>query len=195
MSGRATRSRSTKARGGAAAHDAGSGKADAVSEKKLNESFTQRKLTDFRSRGGKKHTEKKKQQTLKRPRSAEGDEVPDVDLLSAEREKDVKVARVELEELPEEKPETEKVAAAEPVVEVPAKIRALLQDKAAVVQYLKDFDLNYAYGPCVGLSRMERWERANKLELDPPKDVYYILHAKEAKDDVEIREPLWHDVL
>jgi DNA polymerase delta subunit 4 len=27
---------------------------------------------------------------------------------------------------------------------------------------------SYEYGPCVGVSRLERWERANILGLNPP---------------------------
>lgn len=31
-----------------------------------------------------------------------------------------------------------------------------------------EFDLETKYGPVVGLTRMERWERAVRLGLDPP---------------------------
>ncbi|KAI7904201.1 DNA polymerase delta, subunit 4-domain-containing protein [Cokeromyces recurvatus] len=40
---------------------------------------------------------------------------------------------------------------------------------------LKAFDLNYIYGPCVGLTRLDRWERAQRLSLNPPKLVKEIL--------------------
>ncbi|KAK4515091.1 uncharacterized protein ATC70_002701 [Mucor velutinosus] len=40
---------------------------------------------------------------------------------------------------------------------------------------LRAFDLNYAYGPCVGIKRMDRWERAYNLELYPPTVVKDIL--------------------
>mmetsp|Transcript_29388 Transcript_29388/g.78975 ORF Transcript_29388/g.78975 Transcript_29388/m.78975 type:complete len:122 (+) Transcript_29388:67-432(+) len=33
---------------------------------------------------------------------------------------------------------------------------------------LRNFDLNQMFGPCVGLDRNERWERAKALGLDPP---------------------------
>ncbi|XP_058086775.1 uncharacterized protein LOC131233928 [Magnolia sinica] len=42
-------------------------------------------------------------------------------------------------------------------------------------EVLRQFDMNMAYGPCLGLSRMERWERANNLGLNPPKDVESLL--------------------
>ncbi|CAO3588520.1 unnamed protein product [Absidia cylindrospora] len=40
---------------------------------------------------------------------------------------------------------------------------------------LRAFDLDYTYGPCVGLTRLERWERAASLGLDPPKDIKTLL--------------------
>ncbi|XP_077234793.1 polymerase delta 4 [Tasmannia lanceolata] len=42
-------------------------------------------------------------------------------------------------------------------------------------EVLRQFDMNMSYGPCLGLSRMERWERANNLGLKPPKDVEILL--------------------
>ncbi len=43
---------------------------------------------------------------------------------------------------------------------------------------LKAFDLNLKFGPTVGLSRLERWERAQKLGQTPPKEVLDILTSK-----------------
>ncbi|GAN05593.1 hypothetical protein MAM1_0096c05064 [Mucor ambiguus] len=40
---------------------------------------------------------------------------------------------------------------------------------------LRAFDLNYAYGPCVGIKRLNRWDRAHNLGLDPPTNVKDIL--------------------
>lgn len=36
---------------------------------------------------------------------------------------------------------------------------------------LRNFDLSYEYGPCVGVDRMARWKRAQTLGLDPPSEV------------------------
>jgi hypothetical protein len=36
---------------------------------------------------------------------------------------------------------------------------------------LRKFDLSYEYGPCVGVSRLERWKRAEDLGLEPPVEV------------------------
>ncbi|XP_047329212.1 DNA polymerase delta subunit 4 isoform X2 [Impatiens glandulifera] len=46
-------------------------------------------------------------------------------------------------------------------------------------QILKEFDMNMLYGPCLGISRIDRWERANKQFLNPPKEIESLL--KEAK--------------
>ncbi|KAF8806895.1 hypothetical protein BYT27DRAFT_7190586 [Phlegmacium glaucopus] len=46
-------------------------------------------------------------------------------------------------------------------------------------EILRVFDLSYEYGPCVGIPRLERWERAQALGLNPPKEVYDILNTKQ----------------
>ncbi|MCO5556360.1 hypothetical protein L7F22_009908 [Adiantum nelumboides] len=40
---------------------------------------------------------------------------------------------------------------------------------------LRQFDMNMHYGPCLGMTRIERWERANKLGMNPPIEVKEIL--------------------
>ena len=64
---------------------------------------------------------------------------------------------------------------------------------------LKDFDLNYAFGPCngeklyrrfslfhlrTGITRLKRWERAKKLNLNPPEEIKEIIlqHGVEYND-------------
>ncbi|KAA0055161.1 hypothetical protein IC582_022043 [Cucumis melo] len=42
---------------------------------------------------------------------------------------------------------------------------------------LRQFDMNMAYGPCLGMTRMARWERACSLGLNPPKDIGTLLKA------------------
>jgi len=44
---------------------------------------------------------------------------------------------------------------------------------------LRVFDNSYEYGPCVGVSRRERWDRAQALGLNPPKEVDDILNTKQ----------------
>ena len=42
---------------------------------------------------------------------------------------------------------------------------------------LKAFDLDSRWGPCVAISRRERWERAAALGLAPPPDVLALLEG------------------
>ncbi|CAK9171633.1 unnamed protein product [Ilex paraguariensis] len=44
-------------------------------------------------------------------------------------------------------------------------------------EVLRQFDMNMAYGPCLGMSRLDRWDRANALGLNPPKDVERLLRV------------------
>jgi hypothetical protein len=53
---------------------------------------------------------------------------------------------------------------------------------------LKKFDMDLRFGPCVGLSRRERWERAHALGLAPPQHVLDILDARG-----ESGRSLWQD--
>ncbi|GMN44137.1 hypothetical protein TIFTF001_013330 [Ficus carica] len=49
-------------------------------------------------------------------------------------------------------------------------------DKEEEEEVLRQFDMNMAYGPCVGMSRLARWERASRLGLNPPQQVHHLLH-------------------
>ncbi|KAF9626757.1 hypothetical protein IFM89_038975 [Coptis chinensis] len=51
----------------------------------------------------------------------------------------------------------------------------LKDDYSEEEEVLRQFDMNMAYGPCVGMSRLGRWERANKLGLNPPKQIEGLL--------------------
>ncbi|KAJ6510046.1 DNA polymerase delta, subunit 4-domain-containing protein [Mycena vitilis] len=44
---------------------------------------------------------------------------------------------------------------------------------------LKQFDLTEDYGPCVGVTRLERWHRAHTLKCNPPLAVLVVLQAQE----------------
>ena len=47
--------------------------------------------------------------------------------------------------------------------------------RSAEVKELRAFDFVQAYGPCVGLTRMARWRRAEKFGLQPPQRVLQLL--------------------
>ncbi len=48
-----------------------------------------------------------------------------------------------------------------------------------IQQTLRVFDLDPNFGPCIGLSRLERWQRAKDLDLDPPQEIHDILTTKQ----------------
>ncbi|EST06463.1 DNA polymerase delta, subunit 4 [Kalmanozyma brasiliensis GHG001] len=48
-----------------------------------------------------------------------------------------------------------------------------------IQQILRVFDLDPNYGPCMGMSRLERWQRAKELDLDPPQEIHDILNTKQ----------------
>lgn len=54
-------------------------------------------------------------------------------------------------------------------------------------EVLRQFDMNMAYGPCIGMSRLDRWERAQKLGKNPPKEVKALLK----REKVSAAECLW----
>lgn len=53
----------------------------------------------------------------------------------------------------------------------------VLDDYGESENMVRQFDMNMAYGPCLGMTRMERWERACNLGLNPPKDIETLLKA------------------
>ncbi|XP_034981516.2 DNA polymerase delta subunit 4 [Zootoca vivipara] len=58
------------------------------------------------------------------------------------------------------------------------------------LETLKQFDLSWQYGPCTGITRLQRWERAQLLGLNPPAMVRELLE-KHNKDPL-VTYSLWH---
>ena len=48
---------------------------------------------------------------------------------------------------------------------------------------LRQFDMNMAYGPCLGMTRLARWERAQRLGLNPPEEIETLLIKGKARPD------------
>ena len=46
---------------------------------------------------------------------------------------------------------------------------------AEEVAVLRDFDLTQKFGPCIGITRKQRWQRADKGGREPPISVWRIL--------------------
>uniref|UniRef100_A0A8D0BTN5 DNA polymerase delta 4, accessory subunit n=1 Tax=Salvator merianae TaxID=96440 RepID=A0A8D0BTN5_SALMN len=59
------------------------------------------------------------------------------------------------------------------------------------LELLKQFDLSWQYGPCTGLTRLQRWERADSLGLDPPIIVRDLLLKYD--EDPLVTYCLWHE--
>ncbi|KAI8923348.1 DNA polymerase delta, subunit 4 [Entophlyctis helioformis] len=71
----------------------------------------------------------------------------------------------------------------------------MLADRAELESTLRAFDLSSRYGPCMGVTRLERWQRACNLGLDPPRDIRLALESLEAlKDDAKLQQSIWHDL-
>lgn len=70
-------------------------------------------------------------------------------------------------------------------------------DSESPLTKLKHFDLCSKYGPCIGPSRLQRWNRARDFGLDPPLDVLSILQDKSIEhqigDKMIVQRCLWHN--
>ncbi|KAL1282043.1 hypothetical protein QQF64_000846 [Cirrhinus molitorella] len=66
-----------------------------------------------------------------------------------------------------------------------------LSEREKDLQELKKFDLDWKFGPCTGISRLQRWERAALHGLNPPQEIKDIL-LKESTDP-EYTQSLWRD--
>ncbi|KIL69102.1 hypothetical protein M378DRAFT_176093 [Amanita muscaria Koide BX008] len=45
------------------------------------------------------------------------------------------------------------------------------ENENEISKILRIFDLSDEYGPCIGVSRLERWERAHAFGMNPPEEV------------------------
>nr|CAG8440303.1 9757_t:CDS:2 [Entrophospora candida] len=59
--------------------------------------------------------------------------------------------------------------------EIRSKLVFHYDDLSEEERILIAFDMDYTYGPCVGLTRLQRWNRASKLGLQPPAQVKELL--------------------
>ncbi len=70
-------------------------------------------------------------------------------------------------------------------------------EKEEIIRELRDFDLNSKFGPCVGISRIERWERAKVYNKAPPVRVGELLVDEWLQEQLgeSLTENLWHKIL
>jgi len=50
---------------------------------------------------------------------------------------------------------------------------------SATERVLRQFDLEPKFGPCTGMTRLERWQRADRFGLNPPDHIKELLMANE----------------
>ncbi|KAK4243919.1 DNA polymerase delta, subunit 4-domain-containing protein [Corynascus novoguineensis] len=60
---------------------------------------------------------------------------------------------------------------------------------------LRYFDVSSQYGPCIGITRLKRWQRAQRLGLNPPVEVLAVLLKEEAKGNTAIEKAHMDELL
>ncbi|KAM3514365.1 hypothetical protein MY11210_002040 [Beauveria gryllotalpidicola] len=60
------------------------------------------------------------------------------------------------------------------------------EDLSLNEKVLRYFDVSSQYGPCIGIPRMKRWQRAERLGLSPPIEVLAVLLKEENKGNSDI---------
>ncbi|KAM6161106.1 DNA polymerase delta subunit 4 isoform 1-T1 [Erethizon dorsatum] len=53
----------------------------------------------------------------------------------------------------------------------------LPSEEQAELELLRQFDLAWEYGPCTGITRLQRWHRAEQMGLEPPPEVCQVLKS------------------
>ncbi|EPY54240.1 DNA polymerase delta subunit Cdm1 [Schizosaccharomyces cryophilus OY26] len=67
------------------------------------------------------------------------------------------------------------------------------QELSKVQLVLHHFDMSAKYGPYLGMTRLERWRRAKRFELNPPDIIEQVLTLEEADEENRKRETLFYD--
>lgn len=65
-----------------------------------------------------------------------------------------------------------------------------LSQEETELELLRQFDLAWQYGPCTGITRLQRWHRAEQMGLKPPLEVHQVL--KTHPEDPRFQCSLWH---
>ncbi|KAM5247054.1 DNA polymerase delta subunit 4 [Ctenodactylus gundi] len=63
-------------------------------------------------------------------------------------------------------------------------------EEQAELELLRQFDLTWQYGPCTGITRLQRWHRAQQMGLEPPPEVHQVL--KSHLGEPRFQHSLWH---
>ncbi|KAF2197166.1 hypothetical protein GQ43DRAFT_219664 [Delitschia confertaspora ATCC 74209] len=60
---------------------------------------------------------------------------------------------------------------------------------------LREWDTSGQYGPCIGIARLKRWKRANRLRLNPPIEVLAVLLREQDKNNSSIQKSRMDELL
>ncbi|KAI0112171.1 DNA polymerase delta, subunit 4-domain-containing protein [Nemania sp. FL0031] len=81
-------------------------------------------------------------------------------------------------------------------IENERKTKRLHQDDLSLAEkILRYWDVSSQYGPCIGVTRLKRWQRADKLGLNPPIEVLAVMMQEEDKGTQGIERAYMDDVL
>ncbi|KAI0428125.1 DNA polymerase delta, subunit 4-domain-containing protein [Xylaria sp. FL1042] len=69
------------------------------------------------------------------------------------------------------------------------------EDLSLAEKILRYWDVSSQYGPCVGVTRLKRWQRADKLGLNPPVEVLAVLMREEEKGVKGIEKAYMDNIL
>ncbi|CAG8443074.1 17866_t:CDS:2 [Acaulospora morrowiae] len=73
--------------------------------------------------------------------------------------------------------------------------KGVSRDELTADAILQQFDLEYKYGPCLGVRRLDRWERAHKLGLSPPIKIRELLTEYPSLNEKNFLEDFLGDTL
>jgi len=69
------------------------------------------------------------------------------------------------------------------------------EDLTLSEKVLRYFDVSSQYGPCIGTTRLRRWQRAQRLGLNPPIEVLAVLLKEEAKGNKSIERAHMDEIM
>ncbi|KAI1296349.1 DNA polymerase delta, subunit 4-domain-containing protein [Xylaria venustula] len=125
-------------------------------------------------------------------------------------EVDEEKVQVEVEAPKQAEPEREKTAAelrADKItdrqisqywqgIENERRMKRLHQEELSLAEkILRYWDVSSQYGPCVGITRLKRWQRADKFGLNPPVEVLAVLMREEEKGTRGIEKAYMDNIL
>ncbi|KAH6695787.1 DNA polymerase delta, subunit 4-domain-containing protein [Plectosphaerella plurivora] len=73
--------------------------------------------------------------------------------------------------------------------------RVHVDDLSVGEKVLRYFDVSSQYGPCVGIQRVKRWQRAERLGLNPPIEVLAVILQEEQKGNPKTQTAHMDEIL